>query len=342
MADKSKTHEYYVRPVKLGAWKGFTQFMWNSETSQFMGRTGPSWAKILLFYLAFYTVLTAFFMSYWFIFASTLTNAKPKWELSESIIGTNPGLGFRPMPPEDNDQSTLIWYQYKNANNSDFWTNSLDEFLERKKNDYKYYLFWQLLLTMTDYLILEYDQEDSNQVECNNQKPPAGKSCKVNLDSFSTCTKKQNYQFQAGKPCVFLKLNKIFNWQPDLYDDLASLPQNMPVSLKDHIGAELKKKDNTSTIWVSCEGENPADVENLGTDISYYSINDLQGFPGYFFPFVNTKGYLQPLVAVAFKSVKKGVLINIECKAWAKNIKHDRADRRGSVHFELMIDEPKA
>jgi sodium/potassium-transporting ATPase subunit beta len=33
--------------------------------------------------------------------------------------------------------------------------------------------------------------------------------------------------------------------------------------------------------------------------------------------------------------------MNIECKAWAKNIFHDRADRRGSVHFELMIDTPK-
>lgn len=39
--------------------------------------------------------------------------------------------------------------------------------------------------------------------------------------------------------------------------------------------------------------------------------------------------------------IAAGVLINIECKAWAKNIKHDRQDRRGSVHFELMIDEPK-
>lgn len=37
-------------------------------------------------------------------------------------------------------------------------------------------------------------------------------------------------------------------------------------------------------------------------------------------------------------SLPAGVLINIECKAWARNIKHDRADRRGSVHFELMID----
>lgn len=33
-----------------------------------------------------------------------------------------------------------------------------------------------------------------------------------------------------------------------------------------------------------------------------------------------------------------GIVINIECKAWAKNIKHSRADRTGSVHFELLID----
>lgn len=33
-----------------------------------------------------------------------------------------------------------------------------------------------------------------------------------------------------------------------------------------------------------------------------------------------------------------GIIINIECKAWAHNIRHDRHDRIGSVHFELMID----
>ena len=30
--------------------------------------------------------------------------------------------------------------------------------------------------------------------------------------------------------------------------------------------------------------------------------------------------------------------MSIECKAWAKNIKHNSMDRQGSVHFELMID----
>lgn len=36
--------------------------------------------------------------------------------------------------------------------------------------------------------------------------------------------------------------------------------------------------------------------------------------------------------------ITDGVLINIECKAWAHNIFHDRFERRGSVHFELMVD----
>lgn len=53
-------------------------------------------------------------------------------------------------------------------------------------------------------------------------------------------------------------------------------------------------------VWVSCEGENPADVENIGS-ISYYP---LQGFPAYYFPFKNLEGYLPPLVAVHFSGPK--------------------------------------
>lgn len=124
------------------------------------------------------------------------------------------------------------------------------------------------------------------------------------MEGFHPCMKKNNYQYQIGKPCIFLKLNKIFNWQPEFYDDATSLPNDMPEVLKDHIAQQIKKKDNLSTVWVSCEGENPADLENLGKDINYITPNQMQGFPGNYFPFVNTKGYLQPLVAVHFGSVK--------------------------------------
>jgi sodium/potassium-transporting ATPase subunit beta len=42
------------------------------------------------------------------------------------------GLGFRPLPPEDNVESTLIWYRGTNKENYEVWTNALDEFLHRK------------------------------------------------------------------------------------------------------------------------------------------------------------------------------------------------------------------
>ncbi|ENN77179.1 hypothetical protein YQE_06317, partial [Dendroctonus ponderosae] len=87
-------------------------------------------------------------------------------------------------------------------------------------------------------------------------------------------------------------------------------------------------------VWVSCEGENVADKEHIGP-VRYIPQ---KGFPSQYFPYTNQEGYLSPLVAVHFEKPKRGVLINIECKAWARNIVHDRVDRRGSVHFELMID----
>ena len=32
-----------------------------------------------------------------------------------------------------------------------------------------------------------------------------------------------------------------------------------------------------------------------------------------------------------------GVMIAVECRAWADNIEHDRMDRRGLAHFEVNL-----
>lgn len=89
-------------------------------------------ARILLFYLIFYATLAAFFVAMWLIFASSLLDGRPKYELKESIIGTNPGLGFRPMPPESNVDTTLIWYQKTNPKNSEYWVDEIERFLSGK------------------------------------------------------------------------------------------------------------------------------------------------------------------------------------------------------------------
>lgn len=65
------------------------------------------------------------------VFYQTLDPRIPKWQLDRSIIGTNPGLGFRPMN-EDNAESTLIWFEGSNRTNYMKWVNNLKEFLDSK------------------------------------------------------------------------------------------------------------------------------------------------------------------------------------------------------------------
>lgn len=113
-------------------------------------------------------------------------------------------------------------------------------------------------------------------------------------------------------------------------------------------------------MWVSCRGENQSDREIIGP-ISYFPT---RGFPAYYYPYKNTQNYLSPLIAVQFvRPSSNSILccseakylfifktfsfifaehsiINIECRAWAKNVLYNGSyrDRQGSVHFELMID----
>lgn len=86
-------------------------------------------AKICLFYSIFYGVLAALVAICMWVFFQTLDPRTPTWQLDKSIIGTNPGLGFRPLPPEDQVESTLIWYKGSGKENFKFWTDSLENFI---------------------------------------------------------------------------------------------------------------------------------------------------------------------------------------------------------------------
>ncbi|KAL7740550.1 hypothetical protein ACLKA6_012317 [Drosophila palustris] len=310
--------DYDLQNIRKPEPFNLAQFLYNSETGTVMGRDRASWAKIGIFYVAFYGVLGALVAICIWAFFQTLDPRIPKWTLDSSIIGTNPGLGFRPLPPVDNVESTLIWYKGTQHENYKHWTDSLDDFLAVYK---------------TPGLTPGRGQ---NIYNCDyNQPPPKGQVCDVDIKSWSPCTKENNYSYHKSSPCIFLKLNKIYDWRPDYYNSSQGLPSNMPQNLKNYIAeVEQKEAHKLNTIWVSCEGENPADQENIGP-VAYLPV---RGFPGYFYPYQNSEGYLSPLVAVHFQRPKRGIIINIECKAWARNIHHDRKERLGSVHYELLID----
>ena len=80
----------------------------------------------------------------------------------------------------------------------------------------------------------------------------------------------------------------------------------MPRELKEYIKT-VRNPNERNTIWISCEGENPADQENIGP----VKIHPRQGFPGYYYPYENSEGYLSPLVAVHFERPRSKIFTNI-------------------------------
>jgi sodium/potassium-transporting ATPase subunit beta len=118
--------------------------------------------------------------------------------------------------------------------------------------------------------------------------------CKLDTSKFGKCIDKEAYGYNNSAPCIFLKLNRIYGWIPDYYDDPEDLPEDMPAKLKEHI--KSLKPAQRKQVWVSCKGEDGSDREILG-DMEYYPT---YGFPSYFYPYTNLPGYVSPLVAVKF------------------------------------------
>ena len=74
-------------------------------------------------------------------------------------------------------------------------------------------------------------------------------------------------------------------------------------------------------VWMSCEGENPADVENIGK-INYYPQ---MGIPTYYFPYKNQIGYKSPIMFAHLENPKsKNFLLHF--KIHCNNGIHNRLE----------------
>ncbi|XP_013099809.1 sodium/potassium-transporting ATPase subunit beta-1 [Stomoxys calcitrans] len=288
--------------------QSFGQFFYNSNDGTYMGRTPKSWGQLLTFYAIFYIVLAGLFAICMRTLLGTLDDREPKWQLERSLIGTNPGMGFRPLS-DDTARGSLIQFDITKNEEKQYWINLMDEFMK----DYK-------------------DTVPSNKTTCSFSERKD--VCSVNIEQLGNCSPSHSYGYNNSKPCVFLKLNKIYNWLPEYYDNPAELPEDMPQQLKEHI-AKVPANERQQ-VWVTCDGLNALDKEKFGS-VQYYPS---QGFPSYYYPFTNQEGYLSPLIAVQFEKLPLDQMIAIECRAWAKNIEYvgSARDRQGSVTFQLYLD----
>ncbi|XP_011502877.1 PREDICTED: sodium/potassium-transporting ATPase subunit beta-2-like [Ceratosolen solmsi marchali] len=309
---------YMPRADTRTKWQIIKDAIYNPTEGTIFGHTKKRWGIVGLFYLIFYSVLAVLCAICMMGLLATIDENRPTYTLDSSIIGTNPGLGFRPTPDNIKERS-LIWYSSSNATQIKRWVTLLNVFLEKYLNKTK--------------LI----SAGRNQVICDYDKPPKkGKVCTVDVNSWGPCTSTLNYGYNNSSPCVFIKLNKIYDWVPEFYNDTKNLPNDMPQDLKNHIRGLDKSKLNT--IWLSCMGIDPHDKEAIG-ELEYYP--KFRGFPGYYYPYLNLPEYLSPVIAVHFKRPQRNKVISIECRAWSKNIiyKHDKGIQSGSVHLEILIDD---
>jgi len=184
-----------------------------------------------------------------------------------------------------------------------------------------------------------YEQINEDARYCDFRTPPSENSvCVFDTRDLHVCARK-DFGFSRGTPCLYFTLSQVPNWIPTILN-CSDIQQhsdpffNVPNYLMDAITHTESRNSIEKYIWFSCDGETAADKEFIGP-ISYFPR---RGFPAYYFPFTNIQGYQSPIVALHFERPTRGVVISIECKAWATNIELNRDSGVGYVKFHLLID----
>lgn len=170
------------------------------------------------------------------------------------------------------------------------------------------------------------------------QSQPYIKDLQTFLDSYKEerwlaqkstqgCSEEDQFGF-PDSPCFFIKVNKIYGWAPEMYE-ASDLPADMPEDLQEYIKA--LPEEEQKQVWVSCFEEHK---ETSNDTLFEYPWG--RGLPGSFFPYTNTEGYRNPLVAVKI-TPKVGNLVVIRCRAWAKNIIYNKSIKEASGYARILL-----
>jgi len=293
---------------------GFMKFLFNKEKGTCLGRTATSWARILVFYVIFYTCLAAFWLLCLNIFLSTIDRELPRYYGKGTIIGVNPGVGYQPWIKE-NPESTLVKFNVKDPESYSEFVGALNKYLEKYENT-------------SNTRVCSGSENNSEVIKDGKvDNSTSMEACRFDLSKFKAagCSKENQYGFKDGEPCIILSLNRLIGWQPEDYD--GEIPQEV---------ADRYKK---GSIAFSCDGTYEPDREYIGKR----EYIPPEGIDGRFYPYAVMTNYHQPIAAVKFSSLPTNRLVQVQCRAYAKNIEQDIESGLGLVHFELLKEdfEPK-
>ncbi|EDW83801.1 uncharacterized protein Dwil_GK13483 [Drosophila willistoni] len=145
------------------------------------------------------------------------------------------------------------------------------------------------------------------------------------FEYFHECNGDKLWGYNEKKPCVFVKLNKIFGFKPEVYTSPTELPSEAPPELTTIMG-KFKGHDR---IWLTCE-------------LSQGKLPKIVYIPGPYFDTEELAG-VSRVVALQLTEMPENKEIFVSCRVWAKNIKIDlKQTGRGNAKFSMKMKVKKS
>ncbi|XP_027002743.1 sodium/potassium-transporting ATPase subunit beta-1a [Tachysurus fulvidraco] len=291
-----------------GGWK---TFLWNSEKSEFLGRTGSSWLKIFIFYVIFYGCLAGIFIGTIQAMLLTLSNYKPTYQ--DRVAP--PGLSHTPR----SDKSEIS-FSMQDEDTYRVYVKEMKDLLEAYKDE-----------KQTDERNFEdCGESPSKYIERGDLESDTGvrKACRFKRSWLGDCSglDDTSFGFKDGKPCLIVKLNRIVNFRPRPPKSNSSFPAAASGPLSQHL------------IPVYCYNKKEEDADKV-KGIKYFGLG--QGYPLQYYPYYGKllhPNYLQPLVGIQFTNITHGMELRIECKIFGENIDYSEKDRyQGRFEVKIMV-----
>jgi len=322
--------------------EAFQYFLYNPKTGEILSRTPLSWFKITAFYIVYYSCLAGFWLACLNIFFLTLpaNTMGPKWTQGSSLIGVNPGVGLRPQNADKKIDSQMFVLRKADINIVPTNEGRPDEGEGELNADYAARMK-KFLEVYNEPIGDGYKKFPLSELgECENK--PYG------FVAISD-KKEPNPTITPPAPCIFVKFNKIWGWDPKLLEPLSADPRfnenaedetRFPKAVIDKYNANgAGNKD----IIVNCDGRYAADKEAL-SDMKYFPAS--QVISADYFPYMGGKEisgnvYHSPLVAIKITPTPQtiGQLIHVECRAYYFGVEHNTKDKMGLVQFEVLIKD---
>lgn len=323
------------------------------------GRTAEGWAKIIGFYIIYYTLLA--FLT-WLIIVkmaagrmpdTDVKNAKPMYQSRFH----SPGMKIWPA-------SETAAYDEKYADFKEFHESS-----EENKQGFGHGVYTSLSSSHAsvasykeawDRFLAQQSESNEAKVACDSSNTQGANddACQIYTDfDWITQSCGENFGFDQGEPCFAISVNRVMNWEPVPLDSNSNIEvlnvNNNATSISGdneniffHCDQFNMVDQTVATMFGDGEVQSRPDYDknNRKAEIGNFEIEWVKpntfsngeapkdaGIPNYFYPYKRYDNSdhkaAHPFVVmkVKAKDVSISVASNFKCNAYAKNTQYGRA-----------------